>query len=107
MDGRQLDLADALTEAAEAINQHSSLEETLDAIVYATRSSVPGFTDVGISITHRDGQIETMSGTGQLVWELDAIQYDLREGPCVDSMEVGKTVLVNPARHEQRWPRFI
>jgi hypothetical protein len=51
VDGNPLDLADALTEAAQAINRHTSLEETLDAIVHATRSSVPGFTDVGISIT--------------------------------------------------------
>jgi GAF domain-containing protein len=107
MDGRGPELADALTEAADEINKHDALEETLEAIVHATRSSVPGFTDVGISITHRDGKIETMSGTGQLVWELDAIQYDLSEGPCVDSMQVGQTVVVENARHEQRWPRFM
>jgi hypothetical protein len=107
MDGKPLALADALTEAAQAINKHNSLEETLDAIVHATRSSVPGFTDVGISITHRDGKIETMSGTGQLVWELDAIQYSLGEGPCVDSVHQAHTVVVENARHDQRWPRFM
>lgn len=48
-----------------------------------------------------------MSGTGPLVWELDAIQYDLNEGPCVDSVRAGTTVVVEHARHEQRWPRFI
>jgi transcriptional regulator with GAF, ATPase, and Fis domain len=105
--GRPLELADALTEAAEVINKNNSLEETLDAIVHATRTSVPGFTDVGISITHPDGKIETMSGTGELVWELDTIQYDLGEGPCVDSVKQGETVVVENARHEQRWPNFI
>lgn len=48
MDGNPSGLAEALTEAAQAINQPTSLQETLDATVLATRSSVPAFTDVGI-----------------------------------------------------------
>lgn len=101
------DLATALADAAAEINRPTSLDETLDAIVRATRTSVPGFTDVGISIRHRGGPIETKAGTGQLVWELDTIQYDLGEGPCVDAIEAGATVVVEDARHEQRWPRYI
>jgi GAF domain-containing protein len=107
VDDQALSLADALTKAALAINQPSTLEDTLDSIVHATRSSVPELTDVGISVTHRDGTIETMAGTGQLVWELDAIQYDLGEGPCLESIREAHTVVVENARHEQRWPRFI
>lgn len=107
MDGKRLDFAGALTEAVAAINKRASLEETLDAIVNATRSSIPAFTDVGLSITHRNGMIETVAGTGQLVWELDFIQYTLAEGPCVESLQVGHAVVVPNARHEQRWPRYI
>lgn len=101
------DLAAALADTAAALSRHHTLEETLDAIVNATRASVPGFTDVGISVVHQNGLIETVSGTGPLVWDLDGVQYGLREGPCVDSMEVGTTVVVEDVRHDQRWPRYV
>ena len=107
MHDHPFDLATALADAADAINRPTSLDETLDAIVQATLTSIPGFTDVGISIRHRDGRIETRSGTGQLVWELDRIQYELDEGPCVDAIRAPGTVIVNDVRHEQRWPRYI
>jgi GAF domain-containing protein len=107
MQDQPFDLATALAEAADAINRPTSLGDTLDAIVEATLASVPGFTDVGISIRHRGGRIETKSGTGRLVWELDTIQYDLDEGPCVDAIRAGEMVVVEDVRHEQRWPRYV
>jgi len=102
-----LTLADALTRAAAQINGTSNLQETLDSIVRATRSSVPGFDQVGISTTHRDGTIETRAGTGDLVWQLDALQYELREGPCYDAVTQEHEVLAEHVRHDQRWPRYV
>jgi GAF domain-containing protein len=106
MSDHTLSLADALTRAASTIHQSSSLEDTLDAIVHSTRSSVPGFDHVGISIVHRDGTIETRSGTGQLVWELDTLQYELREGPCYEAIRAGRNVVAEHVCHDQRWPRY-
>src|SRR5215218_3823134 len=100
-------VAAALTEAAKAINSPRSLDETLSSIVEAARVSVPGFDHVGVSEVHRDGRIVTKAGTNPLVWELDQIQYRLNEGPCVDSIKQGSPVVVQEARHEQRWPRYI
>ena len=107
MSDNAVSLADALTHAAMAINRPSSLEATLAAIVQATRSSVPGCNHVGISITCRDGTIETKSGTAEVVWELDALQYELREGPCYESIATSSNVLVEHLRHEQRWPHYV
>lgn len=79
----------------------------LDAIVRTAVRSMPGVDHVGISIVHRDGGIETMAGTDQLVWELDAVQYELREGPCFDSIATAPVTVANDLRHEQRWPRYV
>ena len=100
-------IAAAITEAAKLMHAPSTLEETLDAIVQATLQTVPGFNHVGISLTHRSGKIETMSGTDQLVWDLDDIQYGLSEGPCYDSIRGGGVTVVEHARHDQRWPRYM
>jgi transcriptional regulator with GAF, ATPase, and Fis domain len=101
------DIAVALTEAAKAIHSPRTLDETLDAIVNAAKDAVPGMNHVGISITHRDGKIETLAGTDQLVWDLDSVQYGLNEGPCVSSVREDPVVVVEHARHDQRWPNYM
>jgi GAF domain-containing protein len=107
MTDQKFHIAEALSEAARMMNAPPSLEETLDAITRAALNTVPGFDHVGISITHRDGTIETKSATDQLVWELDQVQYSLREGPCFESITGSEVTVVEYARHDQRWPRYM
>jgi len=101
------DFAGALAEAARTINQSQSLEETLEAIARAAQASVPGFDAVGISLLHSNGKVETKAATGDLVWKLDALQYDLGDGPCVSSLHEEPVIVVENLRHEQRWPKFV
>ena len=68
------DLARMLADAAQAIDAAPTLEGTLDAIADAARSSVPGFDHVGISVLDEHGTVTTVSATGSLVRELDALQ---------------------------------
>ena len=100
-------IAHALAEAARTISAPRTMEDTLDAIVQAARASVPGFDHVGISVVHGRDKIGTKAATGQLVWELDAVQYTLMEGPCVASLFEEPTVSVPHLRHDQRWPRYV
>jgi GAF domain-containing protein len=100
-------IAAAVTEAAKMMDAPPTLDETLDAIVQAALHTVPGFDHVGISITHHGGEIETRAGTDPLVWELDRIQYELREGPCYDSITGNTVTVVENARHDQRWPHYM
>lgn len=101
-------VAAALTEAAKSINSPRSLSETLDAIVRATRQTVPGFAHVGISTVQKDGRIETQAATDDLVWELDGLQYSLDSGPCVSAMRGdGRVVVAASIRHDQRWPDYV
>jgi GAF domain-containing protein len=99
------DVAVALAEAASAINSARTLAETLDTIARVAQQSLDGVDHVGVSVLHRDGTIETVSATDQLVWELDSLQYQLREGPCVASL-TRESVVTLTAR-ETRWPRYV
>lgn len=107
MSEHEIRIAHALTEAAKMMNAPSSLSDTLTAITRAALSTVPGFDHVGITITHRDGTLETKSGTDQLVWDLDEVQYGLQEGPCYDSIRGAGVTVVENARHDQRWPHYM
>ncbi|WP_114560708.1 GAF and ANTAR domain-containing protein [Desertihabitans aurantiacus] len=102
----QEDLADVMARVARTLHENQSVEETLDAVVHAVRATVPGVRHAGISIGRRDGTIETVAGTDDVVWRIDALQYELGEGPCVDAI-LGRTrTIVNDIGADERWPNF-
>jgi GAF domain-containing protein len=103
------DVAAAMAVAARALHTPPGLDETLAAIVETARRSLAGIDAVGISILDRDGTPTTRAATSQLVWDLDRIQYDLNEGPCVDGLKdtVAGLVTAPDIGHDQRWPRYV
>lgn len=101
------DIGDALVKVAHELSDRHSLESTLDTIVETAARSLPGIDHVGITIAGRDGHMETKAGTDPFVRELDQLRYDLGEGPCVDAIRNEPITLVEHARLEQRWPRFM
>ncbi len=101
------DVGEALAAAARTMKRGHSLEENLQQIVDAARHTVTGFDQVGISTVHRGGKVETKACTGDLVLDLDAVQYGLGEGPCVDSLREAAVVVAPTLRHDQRWPRYV
>jgi GAF domain-containing protein len=90
-----------------SIDARTTVQETLDAIVYAALDTVPGFNHVGISVVRRDGTVETRAATDEYVRDNDALQYELGEGPCMQAMAGNGIVLVEHAASEQRWPAYI
>jgi GAF domain-containing protein len=100
-------VARALAEAARTFDVPRSLEEMLEIVVQTARASLPEVDDVGLSIAHRDGRIETVVATSDLVRELDDFQYTHQEGPCYYSVVAEPVVVVEDLRHEQRWPGFV
>jgi hypothetical protein len=74
-----------LAELARDLQQQvpTDLRETLDSLTEAAAKSVPGAQYAGITITHRQKDIETSSTTGPYPSVLDDIQRRHREGPCL------------------------
>ena len=99
-------LAAVLARASESINESRTFVETLDAVVHATRTSLPEFAHVSVSMKGRNGSFQTAAGTDHLAFALDAVQYDLGEGPCVEAVDHEPVVVVR-MRHEQRWPGYV
>jgi GAF domain-containing protein len=96
-----------MARAARAIHCPLSLDETLSTIADTALFSLPGFDAVGISTVDKHGEVHTRAATQQLVWELDRLQYDLSEGPCLDSLGDADVVTVPELRHDQRWPHYV
>ncbi len=60
----------------------------------------------GISIRRGRGRIETRASTAEVVEALDAAQYELNEGPCLDAIRVTDTILIDDTATDPRWPRW-
>ena len=101
----ELRLAEAMAEAARALNVPESLEEVLDRLARAACTAIPGVDFAGVSIARRTG-VQTMAATDPIVEEADQLQYQLREGPCLDAMAGQQLAVVRDMRADQRWPRF-
>ena len=100
-------ISGAVARMSRAINAPNELESQLDVIVDVARNSMPEIDHAGISIAHRDGTVETKAATSALVHELDHLQYSLGEGPCLHAIESDPVVVVQDARNDARWPRFM
>jgi GAF domain-containing protein len=101
------DLATAVSEAARRLQAEHDLDSTLQSIVTAAAASLPGINHAGITLAHRDGRFETLAASDPLVRDLDALQHQFGEGPCVYAIEAEQVVTVNHLRHDQRWPQFV
>src|SRR3954447_13959375 len=104
---RQTDLATTLADVAREINAPRDLGSTLQTIVDVAARSLSDIDHVGITLGHSSGEMETMAATDDFVRQVDKLQYDLGEGPCVYAIESAGVVRVEHAADDPRWPRFM
>jgi GAF domain-containing protein len=101
------DISAALLEAAREISRPRDLQTTLNTIVTTAALSLPGIDHVGITIARSDGSMETKASSDTFVTELDELQYELGEGPCVHAITEEAVTTVDWAARDRRWPRFM
>jgi transcriptional regulator with GAF, ATPase, and Fis domain len=104
---QRVQISDAITRVARAVNAPNDLQCQLDTIVQVARDSMPEIDHAGISVAYKDGTVETTAAAGDLVHQLDHLQYSLGEGPCLHAIEAEPVVVVEEAWRETRWPRFM
>jgi hypothetical protein len=101
-----LEIADAMAEVAASLRNPIDLDETLAVITRVTTETIPGIVEASISITTKEGRIETLAPTGPTVTRADHLQYELGEGPCLDAAIEEPVVAVNDLAADPRWPDF-
>lgn len=69
-----------LDDLTRRVGETTDIDSVLESITSAARNSLDEIDHAGISVVHRDGIIETRAWTGDLVTDLDQLQYDLGEG---------------------------
>ncbi|GAA4862008.1 ANTAR domain-containing protein [Actinomycetospora straminea] len=86
------------------------LQRTLSEIVAAAVETVPGASAGGISVSE-DGIVDSRNPTSRGISELDRLQGELQEGPCITALESPAEDGIVMAddlggADAERWPRF-
>lgn len=79
---------------------------TFDRVVRRAVDVVASADHCGITLRQRRGRGETVAATGDVVLEVDAAQYSLGEGPCLDAAFESGSCVVDDLRADQRWPHW-
>lgn len=101
----QADLERSLRELSELATGRIPLRTMLTKVAEYAVQAIPGAEGAGLTLI-ADDRSETLVSTNQLVTDVDAIQYGIRQGPCITAAMVGRTMRSHSLGEDQRWPEF-
>jgi hypothetical protein len=82
------------------------LDQTLRQITDAAVEVLPEVDFASITVRHSDGPLTTAAATHEGLLTLDAIQYELREGPCYDAATDTLHVVSPDLSDDPRFPQY-
>lgn len=102
------DLAVLGTQFGEISRMLAASDGQVDPQLVVTLASraVPHAQHCGITLLHADGAPESVAISDQLPGHVDALQYRLGEGPCLDASEGDDLVVCEELAADERWPAF-
>src|SRR5215207_2902054 len=99
------DLVNSLQQLAEVLQTQRSLGVALAGIAEAATVSVPGCDAATIAISIA-GRPATAAMTARVALELDLVQYDLDDGPCLTSFRTVRTLRIDLIGQNADFPHF-
>jgi hypothetical protein len=100
-----LELEAAFSEVALSLFAAGTVEGTLQQIVDLAEHAVDGCDAAGVLVVSA-GRAETAAASRPLVVQLDQMQIDAEEGPCMDAALRGSTFYATDLHEDPRWPTF-
>jgi GAF domain-containing protein len=99
------DVVNALEQLAEVLLTQRTLGAALARIAEAATASVPGCDAATIAISI-EGRPATAAMTARVGLELDMVQYDTHDGPCLTSFRTASTIRLNLIEGDDAFPHF-
>lgn len=100
------ELAEIFADIARHLQAEPSPEKVLDRVTRASVDTVEGCDHAAIAIVRRGGGIETSAATDDVPHSVDAIQYEVGQGPCVDAIDEHELYQIDDLAVDERWPPF-
>jgi len=99
------DLEQGLTALSRLATGRMSLKDTLLRVAQFASQAIPGANGVGLTLIE-EGRADTIVATESFVTEVDAVQYLLKQGPCISAVAGEQPVISGSIATDSRWPQF-
>lgn len=83
-----------------------SPREAMDRAVLIATEIIPGCDAAGVCVVYRGDRIDTHATSTDDLRQVDALQHELDEGPCLDALQREDTVRSNDLSADDRWPQW-
>lgn len=103
-DGTQQGLR-VLADLVDQVQGADDLTDAAGAVVALARDNLD-CDYAGITITRQKGLLESLAVTDPIVEKADELQYQLREGPCVDAVWEQRDFAAPDIATDPRWPNW-
>jgi transcriptional regulator with GAF, ATPase, and Fis domain len=100
------DLAEVFADIARQLQAEDTPEKVQERVSRAAVDTVDGCDHAAISVVHRRGAIETVGATDDVPHQVDAIQYEVGQGPCINAIAEHEVFLIDDLADDERWPPF-
>jgi len=105
MGGDTGSLPERMAEAARELQDHQDdPQATFRHAVELACANVEGCDAAGLSFVRQDRHVETVAATDEMVVVADRLQYEISEGPCLDSIWESRIVHSRHIADDKRWP---
>jgi GAF domain-containing protein len=100
------DLAQRMAELARSVAAPRDIDAVLSGVTTATVELLSGADTAGVLLVSKGGRFESLSGTSELIYEVDRLQEKHGAGPCVDAAINELVVRTEDFETETRWPQY-
>jgi GAF domain-containing protein len=100
------ELALRMADLARSVAAPRDIEEVLNGVTSSAVELLTGADTAGVLLVSKGGKFESLSGTSDLIYELDRLQERVGEGPCLDAAVNELVVRTEDFQVESRWPRY-
>ncbi len=99
----------ALQELAGILVSDEDVDSTLSRITHLAVACIEGADFCGVSLVvegMKGKEIKTVGATSEIAAEVDLVQYEVGEGPCLSSIADQATFKIEDISSDRQWPRF-
>jgi GAF domain-containing protein len=95
-----------MAELARQVAVPLNLPDVLAGVSKTVIDVIPGADLAGFLLISKGGRYETHAPTSDLMYEVDRLQIENQEGPCVEAALDELIVRTDDFQREQRWPHY-
>jgi len=99
-------LVEAMAKVSDSLRYPIDVDESLQMITASTVDAIPPIDHASISVTAKNGRIQTLAPTDQIAVRADELQYEVGQGPCLRAALDEPIVQVDDLAGDVRWPVF-